>query len=142
MSSPQANSCPRRTTLRRAAAAVVVASGLLILYRFEPSESSLFPPCMFHTLTGLHCPGCGSTRALHALIHGRVVAAVGYNPLMVLCLPWLIYVGASKLYADRRGRRGPAPLPRWNWTRWLPAAVIGFAVLRNLPWPPFNWLAP
>ena len=42
--------------------------GLSLLYQagiFIPTK--IFPPCMFHALTGFSCPGCGSTRAVSAL---------------------------------------------------------------------------
>jgi len=47
-------------------------------------EYQLFPPCLFHRLTGLSCPGCGMQRFVHALTHGRLAEAVGYNAYMPL----------------------------------------------------------
>ena len=32
-------------------------------------------PCLFHQFTGLSCPGCGTQRALFALLHGHPLAA-------------------------------------------------------------------
>ena len=32
--------------------------------------SQLLGPCMIHTFTGYYCPGCGGTRAVHALFSG------------------------------------------------------------------------
>ena len=45
------------------------------------------PPCLFLSLTGLQCPGCGSTRALIHLLHGELRAAWRMNALFVLLLP-------------------------------------------------------
>ena len=59
---------------------------------FEPGKTGLFPACMFRTLTGLACPGCGSTRALHQLLHGHVGNAFVLNPLLLIALPILLYV--------------------------------------------------
>ena len=60
---------------------VGIAGGVVLLYVAAPTPDSYFPRCLFHMLTGLHCPGCGSTRCLHALVHGdlpqAVAAAVG-----------------------------------------------------------------
>lgn len=39
----------------------------------------LLPPCMFHQLTGLNCPGCGGTRATQALLRGDWHAAWHFN---------------------------------------------------------------
>ena len=38
------------------------------------------PPCIFHSLTGLYCPGCGGTRAVLFLLHGQVGKSFYYNP--------------------------------------------------------------
>jgi len=69
------------------AAVVAVAIGWVYL-TFDPS-THFFPRCMFHELTGWQCPGCGSQRALHALLSGDVAAAWGFNALFVLELPLL-----------------------------------------------------
>ena len=44
-------------------------------------------PCLFRAVTGLQCPGCGMTRALSALAHGKLAEAVGYNVLSVTLVP-------------------------------------------------------
>ena len=63
----------------------------LIYFSYNPSENSFFIPCPFHYITGFFCPGCGSQRAVHLLLHGDMVGAFRFNPLMVLTLPVLIY---------------------------------------------------
>ncbi len=40
--------------------------------------------CLFFKLTGLYCPGCGSGRAISALLRGEIKAAFSYNPLVIL----------------------------------------------------------
>ena len=42
--------------------------------------SSFIPPCIFHRVTGLYCPGCGGTRAVEALMGGRLVEALMFHP--------------------------------------------------------------
>lgn len=41
-----------------------------------------FPPCLFHLLTGFYCPGCGGTRAVKALLHGRIIQSFYYHPIV------------------------------------------------------------
>lgn len=80
------------------------------------------PECPLHRLTGLYCAGCGGTRAIRALFHGDVAACFRLNPLLPL------FPAAAVLFWFRpRLLRNPAVLVG------LPAAVVLFAILRNLP---------
>lgn len=105
--------------------------GLVALYRFDPAVSSWFPPCPFHALTGLHCPGCGTLRALHRLAHGDVGGALAMNPLLFVGLPAM----AVLLAWPRLARHRAVPLA-------CLIVLLTYAVLRNLPWWPFSLLAP
>lgn len=104
---------------------------MLVLFWCDPSGSSAFPPCPFHWLTGLHCPGCGSLRAAHSLLHGRVVEAFRMNPLFVLSIPVI-----AALVVKRP----------WGYKVWVPwaigCALVTYGVLRNVPIWPFLLLAP
>lgn len=122
--------------------AVGIPVGLLLLYLFDPAQAQFFPPCLFHKATGLYCPGCGSTRAAHALLHGDIIAALGYNLLLVALLPLLAWHGISIMVARRRGHSACSPFrnPVVSWT--IVFVVIGYAVLRNIPAAPFTALAP
>lgn len=55
-------------------------------YTHDPSAGGA-PRCLFRFLTGYDCPGCGSQRALHALLHGRPADAWGYNPFVFFAVP-------------------------------------------------------
>ena len=39
-------------------------------------------PCLFRSLTGLYCPGCGGTRAAKFLLHGDICKSLWYHPLV------------------------------------------------------------
>lgn len=39
-------------------------------------------PCMFKTMTGLYCPGCGGTRAVVSLLQGRLVRSLLLHPFV------------------------------------------------------------
>jgi hypothetical protein len=63
---------------------------LLIIYgSFNPSKSRFFPKCPVKTAFHIDCPGCGSQRAVHALLHFDVVQAFKFNALLVIALPYL-----------------------------------------------------
>lgn len=40
-------------------------------------------PCIFHSVTGLYCAGCGGTRAATALLHGEIIESLKYNPVVI-----------------------------------------------------------
>jgi hypothetical protein len=103
---------------------------------------SLGPPCLFHRLTGLYCPGCGTTRALFHLARGETLAAMRSNPLLVVALPllFLVWLQLSMTGAWRAGLRKVVYSPFVGWG--FAVLTILFAVLRNLPFWPFRWLAP
>ena len=61
------------------AALLLLGVGALLLYSFDPSApNNYFPRCPSYWLLGVYCPGCGITRALHALLHGDVVQAFAH----------------------------------------------------------------
>jgi uncharacterized protein DUF2752 len=59
-----------------------------------PSDGAGIPVCLFHSLTGLPCPGCGLTRAFSSLLHGQVAAAFAYHPFVFLLLPLFVIMAA------------------------------------------------
>lgn len=124
---------------------IVSAIALAHVYSVDPATSDEYPTCVFHDLTGLHCPGCGSLRAIQQLLHGNLLAALRMNVLAVTLLPvMLAYIGISAI-ASWRGTTIPWRRPRWvpaGWRWWIVALVIGFGVLRNVPYWPFELLAP
>lgn len=65
--------------------------GLIAVYLILDPSANLFPRCVFRSLTGYICPGCGSQRALHALLNFELVKAFNYNPLLVVSIPYILY---------------------------------------------------
>ena len=118
------------------------AIGLAVVYLFDPREPGTYPVCPFLGLTGWHCPGCGTLRALHQLMRGNLGAAFGFNFYAMLALPAIAWWLAAGFL---RACGWPAPPRRFIPARWiwaLLAAVLAFWLLRNLPFAPVNILAP
>lgn len=102
------------------------------------------PRCALHTWTGLHCPGCGNTRAASALLRGDIRGALEQNVFWVVALPFLL-AGALRSWIRWVFPERWKPLPfqwKWSYSLTLIGVLLIFTVLRNLPGEPWNWLAP
>ena len=83
------NNLPKYKYIIIAVAIVFLAT---VYYIYDPSASVgvKFPKCPFLVLTGYKCPGCGSQRAIHALLNLRFADVIHYNALFVPAIPYLI----------------------------------------------------
>ncbi|MDQ0476651.1 DUF2752 domain-containing protein [Chryseobacterium sp. MDT2-18] len=77
----------------------------LLYYFYNPAYYQLFPNCIFKSLTGLSCPGCGAQRATHELLHLNFKNAFAYNPLLVVSLPYAL--AGLLLYQTKLKERFP-----------------------------------
>lgn len=82
-------------------AALAVMAAATAYYIFDPAESEWAPKCMFHIVTGWECPGCGSQRMLHALMHGNLKAAWEANAFLLCATPILALVAFSAIFRTR-----------------------------------------
>ena len=99
-------------------APILAAVALALIYLYSPVQHGFYPRCLFHSLTGLDCPGCGSLRSIHYLLHGQLATAFRLNPL--------IYVLAPGIVLCRNHIHKPACL--WSFV----GVVIAFTIARNL----------
>lgn len=124
----------RIATITRAAAPLaLIAFATAVLLLLPPAQFGFYPRCPIYEYLHLECPGCGATRALAALLHGRLAEAVHFNALITFLLPFAAAWGMLCYYRFLQHK----PL------RWPPtppaaihlalAATIIFTVTRNLP---------
>lgn len=104
---------------------------LVLLYLNDPHGGGFFPSCFFSEITGLLCPGCGSTRALYLLLHGEVLTAISRNALFVAGIPLLFYAAYK-----------PEVIYYPGVSRATVVVIVSFFILRNIPTWPFYYLAP
>ena len=74
---------------------------VLIYGKFNPENSHLFPKCPFRMLTGYECPGCGSQRAVHYLLNGKIDSAIQANALLVFYIPYIILLFLAELLKSK-----------------------------------------
>jgi hypothetical protein len=111
--------------------ATALAAGLL--YRFPPDRYAFYPLCPIHEYLHLECPGCGTTRAVSALLHGHLIAALHFNAFAILVLLPLVIVYAAicmQRAFKKEGSHWPA-IPR-PVTIALFALAAVFTIIRNL----------
>ena len=106
----------------------------------QPNASSFYPQCTFKQLTGLDCPGCGLTRAMHALMTGDPLRAINHNIFILAIFPLAAYTYTRWLLRSTVGYELPALRLSKKFNIAIVPIVLSFWLLRNLPWAPFQWL--
>ena len=115
----------------------LLALGAIYLFIFEPGRSGFFPICPFRFLTGFQCPGCGTTRALHQILHGHIITAFTLNPLFLISIPFILFAFLRYTIIVLRGgvpRQNVLPAP---YIYAIFVIVVSFWIFRNTPFYPF-----
>ena len=107
---------------------VLVGTAMLAL-----SPHSHGPACLVRAITGIPCPGCGLTRSLSSIWHGRWLLSFRYHPLGLplfgLCLGCLLCAVSDRWYP-----RGKACTRRIRAGIVHPATLVGFAAVMLVLW--------
>jgi hypothetical protein len=112
--------------------ATAVAAAAWVLLHFDPATYDFYPQCPVFYWFGIYCPGCGATRAMAALLHGRWAEALRFNPLVVVALPFVaVFLGLIYWRAVRRGEFVLPVVPEGMLRLSVALAVI-FMMARNL----------
>ena len=108
----------------------LISAGLL--YALFIRATGLGIPCIFHTVTGLDCPGCGVSRMCLALLRLDFKTAWSSNPAVMALLPLFGAVAADM--SVRYVRTGKAAEDGFCRAALIfSAAVLTlFGVLRNI----------
>ncbi|MEN6357856.1 MAG: DUF2752 domain-containing protein [Armatimonadota bacterium] len=113
-----------------------VVIGIVVLICCISKVSRWLPPCPFHLLTGLYCPGCGLTRAANEMAAGHIVAAIRLNVFMMVIIPLIGLTTFIRIIAHQQVRMS-------NRAAWIVlASMMIFWAARNIPVFPFSLLAP
>jgi len=119
--------------LSSVALGLLLLAALFLFYRFDPETQPFFPKCPFLLVTGYQCPGCGSQRALHSLLHADIGTAFKQNAFMVLIIPY-IFLGIYLQYLG--GKQRHPGIERIFYGKWsaviLLVVIIAYWILRNL----------
>ena len=121
---------------------LTIIGGGVALFFLNPSEHSFFPKCALYMATGFSCPGCGSTRALYQLTHGDVLEAMRLNPGLMALITLGITDYVRFVVSVIRGNPFQTLFGRLKLLGALMGVMLVYGVIRNLPWPMFESLAP
>src|SRR5574344_820061 len=114
---------------------VAVSAIVILLYAlFDPQRYSIFPKCLFYSITGLKCPGCGLQRAFHQLLNGNISAAFHYNAMMVSAIPYLALGFVLEYFKPGNAFLNRLRLVLYHgWAVWFVAILIlTFWLLRDI----------
>ena len=111
-------------------AAVILALGLIYLVWLHYIPYRI--PCIFYTVTGLACPGCGITSLILKLVNFEFLAAIRENYAVSVIIPLYCVIYFIKLCFDPKCFRNDGKLFNIILAVTLVALII-FAIIRNLP---------
>lgn len=106
-----------------------------VLFFNSPELPGNYPSCPWRQLTGgLLCPGCGSLRMLHCVLHGRFLDAFHYNPLGFFALPIIpcLIIHWGKLALNGSGFSIVYTLMSASFLRTLVVLLVTYTILRNI----------
>ena len=122
------------STRSRCNAAVLLLAIVVILVIVtveNPHEAGNLPACPFRVLTGWLCPGCGSTRMMHHVMHGEFVLGAKYNPVAFAFVPVLFGAMLHLLFVTVMGRRlHSLSIQGWMF-RVMLVLLLGWGFIRN-----------
>lgn len=121
-------------------AAGVVAAATLVLHRTGGHDLGPLATCWLNAGTGLYCPFCGSLRAVAAMSHGDVLAALHDNAPVMLLLGVATLVWTRRVIFAAAGRVIDQPHVSGRATAAVAAFFLVFTIYRNTP--SGSWLAP
>lgn len=99
---------------------------LLLLRLAWPSFANIkwITPCMFHTVTGLYCPGCGGTRAAAVLLRGQIAASFFYHPIVPYCAAVYLWFMLSHTAERLTGHRWRIGMRYQNAYLWIALVIV------------------
>lgn len=114
--------------------ALCMIAGLAVIYYFfDPAQAGWMPRCLWKVATGTDCPGCGSQRMIHALMHGDFASAWKANAFALCMLPAIVFMLWLEAVRGRHSRLY-ACVHRPGVIVCFGVVVMGWWILRNVAW--------
>lgn len=104
----------------------------LLLWRLPPDQYAFWPTCPVFRYTHVQCPGCGTARALAALLRGHLFEALRLNAFTTLLLPFGLTFGIQEYRRYLRSERAFLNTLPQGWAPVLIAVAAVFTLCRNM----------
>jgi len=85
--------------------AVLLVCGSVALYLILSFLGYRIWLCPIYSATGIHCPGCGLTHAVHELVHGRWYAGIQQHAFAPIFVAGFIIVTFISLLPENLNRK-------------------------------------
>lgn len=109
---------------------ILLGLGMAYLFLYQVLGISLGgPPCLFHAVTGAYCPGCGGTRAVTALLQGKLLTSLYYHPVVVYGAVLYFWFMVSNTAEYLSAGKVPIGL---RWHKWFAAGGVILLVINFL----------
>ena len=93
----------------------------------------IMPPCTLNTLFGIRCAGCGGTRCIQALLSGKPLIALFYNPFLVIAIILLAVLFIKFVVCSLKKNYVAPTYSVKPWVAIVIAVVaVGYTIIRNL----------
>lgn len=96
----------------------------------ETAQAEYGLPCLFRFFTGLYCPGCGGTRAVKALLSGKILRSLYFHPFVL----YVVVAAASETAFWIEKRLRPSAKKLSGFSRRLPRWAIGGLTVVLVNW--------
>ncbi len=89
----------------------------------------VWPDCFLYSYFGIYCPGCGGTRAVMALLEGRIWDSIYYHPIVVYtAIIYLVFMIPQTIHYISRGKIKGIRFRYWFLYGALVVIIINFLV--------------
>lgn len=115
----------------------VIIPVIFLLAKYISNYTHLFPECLIYSLTGIHCMGCGTTRAVVALLHGDIITSLRQNCLVIFGIIGCIWLYIEFLFYVY-GKKPPFTILKYKYAWCVIIFIVIYTIVRNI----FPVLAP
>ncbi len=81
--------------------------------------------CFFWKVLGLYCPGCGGTRAVDALLHGKIISSLWYHPLVV----YTVVIFGGFMVTHTMQKLSILHIKGWKFHNWYLYGALGVVIV-------------